>query len=74
MSKRAPRTTKRERRARRAVERGELTITRDRTGRRILMIVDEATAFERAVDVDAHPELAALVDAHENERPPPVHG
>jgi hypothetical protein len=71
MSKRAARTTKRERRERRAVERSELTITRDCLGRRILCIVDEATAFERLVPVDAHPELAALVDAHEAEERAP---
>lgn len=74
MSKRAPRTTKRERARERVRERGlawiersELTITRDSRGRRIVMIVDEASGFERAVHVDAHPELARLVGMHARE-------
>jgi hypothetical protein len=67
MSKRSPRTTKRERRARAAVERGDVAVYRDRAGRRVLVVRDEATAFERHIAVDADPDLAGLVDELEAE-------
>jgi hypothetical protein len=59
MSKRSPRTTKRERRARLAGP-GAATVHRDCNGRRVLVVVDEATAFEECARVHG-PDAAALL-------------
>jgi hypothetical protein len=59
MSKRSPRTTKRERRARLAGP-GAATVHRDCNGRRVLVVVDEAAAFEECARVHG-PDAAALL-------------
>ena len=64
--KRTARTTKRERKAAAHAEwqplaRPEMHVVRTPDGRRMLFITDEATGFERLVDPDTDPTLAALV-------------